>query len=112
MTEITDVHETDAATTRPASLLAVSVGFGVLALVIAITTFIHLIFWGFSGEMVSVDAVLAVIVIAVWAIGLIGLIALRRSVENARRWGRIAIVVTSVLVVADIIRFIVYFRMA
>ena len=112
MTNLPDVADSDLDTTaRPASPLAVYVGFGILALVIAITTFIHLIFWSFSGEVVSLDAVLAVIVIAVYAIGLVGTIVLRRRVEASIRWGRISLVVTGILLAADVIRFIVYFSL-
>ena len=112
MTNIRDVVESDIDTApRAATPLAVYVGFGLLALVIAVTTFIHLIFWSFSGEVVSLDALLAVIVIAVYAIGLFGTIVLRRRVEASIRWGRISLVVTSILLAADIIRFIVYFSL-
>jgi hypothetical protein len=112
MTKLPDVATVDPVTAaRPTSPLAIYVGFGVLALVIAVTTFIHLIFWSFSGEVVSLDAVLAVIVIAVYAIGLIGTIWLRRNVPASVRWGRISLAVTGVLLVADVIRFIVYFSL-
>ena len=112
MTNLPDVAESEIdSPAKQASPLAVYAGFGVLALVIAVTTFIHLIFWSFSGEVVSLDAVLAVIVIAVYAIGLVGTIVLRRRVEASIRWGRIALVVTSILLAADIVRFIVYFSL-
>ena len=88
------------------------VSFGMTALVLACFGFVHLIFWGFGGEVFVWDSVYPVLTGVVWAAALAGTIVLRHKVRIGLLWAVVSLGAVGVLIIVDIVRFAALFGSA
>jgi hypothetical protein len=79
--------------------------FALILVPVVFYTALHLVFFGFTGEPVIVDLALGFVLPFLWIVGLLGTVRLRASAAQALTCGFATLVVISVLLILDTVRF-------
>jgi hypothetical protein len=79
--------------------------YALVFVIVAVYTFVHLVFYGFSGEPIGVDLLLGLVLPLTWILGLLFAIGNRKRRLTSLRVGWSFLIVLVIILIGDSVRF-------